>query len=40
MKAAYVNRRQISARLFVWVIECAAGAVLTAVIIASLVSHA
>ena len=36
MKAAYMNRRQISARVFVYAIECIAGAALTAVILISL----
>jgi hypothetical protein len=40
MKAAYMNRRQISARVFVYVLECVAGAVLTAVIIANQLGHA
>jgi hypothetical protein len=36
MKAAYMSRRQISSRVFVYVLECVAGAVLTAVILISL----
>jgi hypothetical protein len=36
MRTAYVNRRQVSARLFVYVLECVAGVVLTAVILISL----
>jgi hypothetical protein len=35
MKTAYVNRRQINARVFVYVVECIAGAALAAVILAS-----
>jgi predicted nicotinamide N-methyase len=35
MKAAHMNRRQISSRVFVYVLECAAGAALAAVILAS-----
>jgi hypothetical protein len=35
MKAAYTSRRQISTRVFVYVIECVAGAVLAAVILIS-----
>jgi hypothetical protein len=35
MKTAYVNRRQVSARVFVYVLECVAGAALTAVILVS-----
>jgi hypothetical protein len=35
-----MNRRQISARVFVYMIECIAGAVLAAVIIANHLGHA
>jgi hypothetical protein len=40
MKAAYMNRRQISARVFVYVLECVAGVTLTAAILASKLGNA
>jgi hypothetical protein len=35
MKTAYMNRRQINARVFVYVVECIAGVALTAIVLAS-----
>jgi hypothetical protein len=40
MKHAYLNRRQINARVFVYVVECIAGAALAGVILASRVGSA
>jgi hypothetical protein len=40
MKTAYMNRRQINARVFVYVLECVAGAALAGVILASRVGAA